>query len=113
MTAVVPTERIEKLILLIQGHKVMLDADLASLYGVSAGRLNEAVRRNIDRFPGDFMFQLPKEEFESLRSQSVISNLKSQFAISSSGWGGRRHLSYTFTLLRFRTKAWRCSLVSF
>lgn len=76
---------------------MVLDADLAQLYGVSVGRLNEAVRRNVDRFPEDFMFQLTKEEFESLRSQTVISNLKSQFAISSSGWGGRRHPPDAFT----------------
>lgn len=75
----------------------MLDADLAKLYGVSVGRLNEAVRRNIDRFPDDFMFQLTREEFEDLRAQTVASNLKSQFAISSSGWGGRRHPPYAFT----------------
>jgi len=93
----VPTERIERSILLIRGHKVMLDADLANLYGVSVGRLNEAVRRNIDRFPDDFIFQLTREEFEDLRSQTVTSNLKSQIAISSSGWGGRRHPPYGFT----------------
>ncbi len=75
----------------------MLDADLAKLYGVSVGRLNEAVRRNIDRFPDDFMFQLTREELEDLRAQTVTSNLKSQFAISSSGWGGRRHPPYAFT----------------
>jgi hypothetical protein len=68
----------------------MLDVALAKLYGVSAGRLNEAVRRNIDRFPDDFIFQLTRGEFEDLRSQIATSNLKSQFAISSSGWGGRR-----------------------
>ena len=97
MSSIIPAQRIERLILLIRGHKVVLDADLARLYGVSVGRLNEAVRRNVDRFPGDFMFQLTKEEFESLRSHAAISNLKSQFAISSSGWGGRRHPPYAFT----------------
>ncbi|MBI3000488.1 MAG: ORF6N domain-containing protein, partial [Deltaproteobacteria bacterium] len=56
-----PSERIEQSILLIRGHKVMLDAALAGLYGVSVGRLNEAVRRNVDRFPDDFMFQLTRE----------------------------------------------------
>jgi hypothetical protein len=66
----------------------MLDADLAKLYGVTVGRLNEAVKRNRDRFPNDFMFQLSAAEF---------SNLKSQIAISSSGWGGRRHAPYAFT----------------
>ena len=86
--ALIPVERIERAIFLIRGHKVMLDADLAELYGVSVGRLNEAVKRNRNRFPDDFMFQLTKHEFE---------DLKSQFAISSSGWGGRRHPPYAFT----------------
>lgn len=95
--SVVPGERIESQILLIRGHKVMLDADLAGLYGVSVGRLNEAVRRNRRRFPGDFMFQLTNEEFINLRHELESSNLKSQFAISSSGWGGRRHPPYAFT----------------
>jgi hypothetical protein len=95
--SVVPVERIESQILLIRGHKVMLDADLAALYGASVGRLNEAVRRNRNRFPGDFMFQLTKEELINLRHRLETSNLKSQFAISSSGWGGRRHPPYAFT----------------
>ena len=86
--SLVPVDRIERAILLIRGHKVMLDAHLAELYGVSVGRLNEAVKRNRNRFPDDFMFQLTKYEFE---------DLKSQFAISSSGWGGRRHPPYAFT----------------
>ena len=95
--SIVPVERIENAILFIRGHKVMLDKDLAKLYGVSVGRLNEAVRRNLSRFPDDFMFQLTREEFGDLRSQIATSNLKSQFAISSSGWGGRRHPPYAFT----------------
>ena len=78
---VVPVERIERSILLIRGQKIILDAELAALYGVSVGRLNEAVKRNRERFPSDFMFQLTEQE---------VANLKSQFAISS--WGGRRHL---------------------
>jgi hypothetical protein len=88
MSALVPRERIEQTILLIRGHNVMLDSDLAQLYGVTVGRLNEAVKRNEDRFPSDFMFQLTKAELE---------NLKSQIAISSSKWGGRRHAPYVFT----------------
>src|ERR1043166_324829 len=88
MIALVPRERIEQTILLIRGHNVMLDSDLAQLYGVTVGRLNEAVKRNEDRFPSDFMFQLTKAEFE---------NLKSQIAISSAKWGGRRHAPYVFT----------------
>jgi hypothetical protein len=70
----VPAERIEQSILLIRGQKVMLDRDLAQLYGVTTGRLNEQVRRNIKRFPVDFMFQLSKEEFEDWISQIAISN---------------------------------------
>lgn len=100
---------IERRIYLIRGQKVMLDFDLAELYGVTTSRLNEQVTRNKRRFPADFMFRLTKEEAENLRSQFVISNseqaknkgfdpnLRSQFAISSSGYGGRRHLPYAFT----------------
>ena len=76
--SLVPAGRIERAILLIRGQKVMLDADLAELYRVSVGRLNEAVKRNRSRLPDDFMFQLTREEF---------AHLKSQIAISSSGWG--------------------------
>jgi len=74
--------------MVIRGEKVILDSDLAKLYDVETRRLNEQVRRNIEKFPDDFMFQLTKEEFE---------NLKSQIATSSSGWGGRRRLPYAFT----------------
>jgi hypothetical protein len=70
----------------------MLDAELAVLYGVSVGRLNEAVKRNRDRFPDDFMFQLSRAEI-----QISEPNLKSQIAISSSDWDGRRHPPYAFT----------------
>lgn len=79
-------EQIENKIYLIRGKKVILDSDLATLYGVPTFRFNEAVKRNKKRFPDDFMYQLTKEE---------ITNLKSQFAISS--WGGRRTLPYAFT----------------
>lgn len=84
----VPSERIEEVILLIRGQRVILDYDLAEIYGVETRRLNEQVRRNVDRFPSDFMFQLTAEEFD---------NLKSQFAISSLTWGGRRKLPQAFT----------------
>jgi len=86
--AVIPRERIERHILLIRGEKVMLDADLADLYGVETRVLVQAVRRNLDRFPDDFMFQLDRQEFDNLRSQIVT---------SSSGWGGRRYRPYAFT----------------
>jgi len=68
-TTVVPSERIEKAILLIRGQKVMLDTDLAVLYGVETKQLKRAVRRNIHRFPSDFMFELTKDEYDSLRYQ--------------------------------------------
>jgi len=67
--SVIPAERIEKSILLIRGQKVMLDRDLAELYGVETKQLKRVVRRNIDRFPSDFMFELTKEEYNSLRYQ--------------------------------------------
>ena len=86
--AVIPRERIERHILLIRGEKVMLDADLADLYGVETGALVRAVKRNADRFPGDFMFQLSRSEFD---------NLRCQIGISSSSWGGRRYRPYVFT----------------
>jgi len=86
MNEIIPQEIIEKKIFLIRGHKVMLDKDLATLYGVTTGNLNKAVSRNIDRFPDDFMIQLTDEEFK---------NLIFQFGISS--WGGTRKLSRVFT----------------
>jgi len=84
-----PVEQVERLIYLARGEKVLLDSDLATLYGVSTGALNRAVRRNANRFPPDFMFQLTAEEAD---------NLKCQFGTSSSGHGGRRRsLPYVFT----------------
>ena len=88
MKDLIPTEQIERAIFLIRGHKVMLDADLARLYGVTVGRLNEAVKRNIKKFPSDFMFQLTFQELRGLRSQ---------IAISKKGRGGRRYAPYAFT----------------
>jgi ORF6N domain len=96
-TLAVPAERIERAILLIRGHKVMLDADLADLYGVETKALNQAVRRNRERFPADFMFQLTREESELLRRQIGTSNLRSQSATSRSGHGGRRYAPLAFT----------------
>jgi hypothetical protein len=71
----------------IRGHRVMLDADLAELYGVATKVFNQAVQRNMDRFPEDFMFRLTEEEFSILRSQFVTSRL----------WGGRRYPPHVFT----------------
>ncbi len=84
----IPKNQILKIILVIRGEKVILDSDLAALYGVETRRLNEQVRRNIDKFPKDFMFQLTQEDF---------ANLKSQIATSSLGWGGRRKAPLVFT----------------
>ena len=92
-----PLEVIENLILNIRGKQVMLDRDLARLYGVETKRLNEAVKRNIERFPEDFMFQLNKEEFENWKSQIVTSNWMSQNATSNSLIMGARKLPYAFT----------------
>lgn len=83
---VIPEEIVMNKIYFIRGHKVMLDSDLAELYNVETRSLNQAVNRNKDRFPNDFMFQLTEKEWE---------NLKSQFVISS--WGGRRTQPYVFT----------------
>jgi hypothetical protein len=86
-TSVVPAERIERAILFIRGHKVMLDRDLAVLYDVPTKALIQAVKRNRERFPDDFMFQMTAEEFDILRSQFV----------TSSSWGGRRYPPFVFT----------------
>lgn len=84
----VSIQLIERKIYLIRGQKVMIDVDLAELYGVATRQLNQQVTRNKKRFPEDFMFQLTRDEAESLRSQFVISNR---------GRGGRRYLPYVFT----------------
>ena len=68
--ALISIERIQRKILLARGQKVMLDQDIAELYGVKTGQLTRQVRRNIERFPSDFMFQLNKEEYAALRSQT-------------------------------------------
>jgi hypothetical protein len=86
--APVPAERIANAILFVRGHKVMLDADLAGLYGVPTKVLLQAIRRNAERFPLDFMFELELEEWEAMRSQIVT---------SKPGRGGRRYAPYVFT----------------
>lgn len=85
-TSAVPAELIEQKIYLIRGQKVMLDVDLAEMYEAEVRALNQAVKRNLDRFPLDFMFQLTPEEVKNLTSQIVISS-----------WGGRRSRPYAFT----------------
>ncbi len=87
-TVPVPVESIAQSILILRGHKVLLDTHLAALYGVTTARLNQQVRRNIERFPGDFMFQLTADEHAALMLQ---------FATSKPGRGGRRKLPLVFT----------------
>jgi hypothetical protein len=83
---IIPQQIIESKILIIRGKKVMLDRDLSALYGVETKVLKRTVKRNIERFPEDFMFQLIKEEFDNLRCQ-----------FGTSSWGGMRYLPYAFT----------------
>lgn len=84
----IPLPAIQKRIVVVRKRHVMVNEDLAELYGVQTGRLIQQVKRNIDRFPPDFMFQLTKDEATALRSQS---------ATSSDGHGGRRYVPYVFT----------------
>jgi len=86
--ATLPIEKVERAIILIRGEKVILDSDLARLFGVSTARLNPQVTRNLDRFPEDFMFRLREKEFKAL----ILQN-----ATSKKGRGGRRKLPYAFT----------------
>lgn len=88
--APVPTEQIADAIRIVRGHKVLLDTDLATRYGVKTRVLVQAVKCNRDRFPADFMFQLTNQEVAALRSQSVISN-------AQPGRGGRRYAPYAFS----------------
>jgi len=88
MKMIKPKKPIESLILNVRGQKVILDTDLAELYGVTTKVFNQAMKRNADRFPEDFMFQLEAQEFALLRSQIVTSNV---------GRGGRRYAPYAFT----------------
>jgi len=86
MSVAFPSERIEQTILLLRGHKIILDRDLAAMYGVSTRDLNKAVSRNLDRFPDDFMLQLTRSEFNDLK-----------FQFGTSSWGGTRKLPRAFT----------------
>lgn len=110
MTQIIPKpENLAQLVFMVRGEKVLLDADLAMLYGVETGALNRAVKRNIERFPADFMLQLTPEEWEDLKCQIGISSspgvatklkktgaIRSQL-VSASAHGGRRAIPYAFT----------------
>ncbi len=97
---IIPIENIQSMIFTVRGVQVMLDSDLARIYEVETRVFNQAVKRNIKRFPQEFRFQLTQSEFEDLRSQSVISsgkeNLRSQ-SVTLKEHGGRRYLPYVFT----------------
>src|SRR5437763_4773441 len=103
MAIILKPENVARLVFFVRGEKVMLDADLAMLYGVEARVLNQAVARNPKRFPEDFMFRLSAKEYENLRSQIVISEEKtkklnsSQFVMSSRKHRGRTYRPYAFT----------------
>ena len=110
MTQIIPKpENLAQLVFMVRGEKVLLDADLAMLYGVETGALNRAVKRNIERFSADFMLQLTPEEWEDLKCQIGISSspgvatklkktgaIRSQL-VSASAHGGRRAIPYAFT----------------
>ncbi|MGH7984176.1 MAG: ORF6N domain-containing protein [Candidatus Udaeobacter sp.] len=97
--SLVPIEQIDEMIRTIRGTRVMLDRDLAKIYGVPTFRFNEAIKRNRHRFPADFMFQLTREEFDFLRSQIAMSKRKnsSQIAMSSGKHRGTAYRPYAFT----------------
>ena len=92
-TSLLPEERIFKKIIIVRDQKVLLDSDLAELYGVTTKALKQAVRRNIDRFPEDFLFELTSKEWKNLRSQIVTSSL----AEGQKSWGGQRYAPFAFT----------------
>jgi len=95
-SSVVPAERVEQRILSMRGQNLMLDADLAELYGVATKALNQAVRRNIERFPQDFMFQLTQKEVDGLSTYWDSPALRSQ-TVTSNSRGGRRYRPLAFT----------------
>jgi predicted amino acid-binding ACT domain protein len=97
--SLIPIEQIDEMIRTIRGTRVILDSDLAKIYGVPTFRFNEAIKRNRHRFPEDFMFQLTREEFNSLKSQIAMSGRQnsSQIAMSSSKHRGAAYRPYAFT----------------
>jgi hypothetical protein len=105
-----PTERIENHILLVRGHKVLLDADLASLYGVATRALNQAVKRNAERFPPDFMFQLSAKELEAWRSQFVMSNPGARMGLRRAPFAFTEHGALMAATVRNSPRAVETSL---
>src|SRR2546427_118544 len=97
MKDLIPTERIEQAIFLIRGQKVLLDADLALIYGVPTKVLNQAVKRNLRRFPSDFVFRLTAEELEAIQSQIAAGANRAQIVTGSQKHRDPRFLPYAFT----------------
>ena len=97
MKDLIPTERIEQAIFLIRGQKVLLDADLALIYGAPTKVLNQAVKRNLRRFPSDFLFRLTVEELEAIQSQIAAGSNRSQIVTGSQKHRDPRFLPYAFT----------------
>ncbi len=97
MKDLIPTERIEQAIFLIRGQKVLLDADLALIYGVPTKGLNQAVKRNLRRFPSDFLFRLTAEELETIQLQITVGSNRSQIVTGSQKHRDPRFLPYAFT----------------
>ena len=95
----IPIPDVQNLVLTLRGKRVLLDSDLERLYGVPTKRLNEQVRRNADKFPDDFAFQLTREKVANLKSQFATSSLENQYKqdVSSVSHGGRRKLQWAFT----------------
>src|SRR5437879_4658564 len=107
MAIILKPENVARLVFFVRGEKVLLDADLAMLYGVEARALNQAVARNRKRFPADFMFQLTKKEFDNMRSQFVTTSRRalvnsSQAVMSSRKHRGRAYRPYAFNRARRR-----------
>ena len=106
--SLIPVERIERVILLLRGQKVLLDNDLASLYGVETKKLIQAVKRNIARFPEDFMFQLTWEEAGILRSQFATSSSQDTESLRSQIVTLKRGTHLKYRPYAFTEQGWRC-----
>ena len=101
--SLVPIERIAQAILVLRGQKVLLDADLAAIYGVETKRFNEQVRRNLERFPADFMFQVTQTEWDALRSQ--FATLKTWPAENGKKWSRKSERLWSYVILQQR-RSW-------
>jgi hypothetical protein len=97
MSERISLEQIETAIVMVRGHRVLLDLDLAAMYGVELRTLIQSVRRNIERFPADFMFRLTRDEDRVGSSKTLVPSDSRPQSVTSRSWGGRRYLPYAFT----------------